>query len=320
MNIRIINKNEFEDLMNLMNLSFDFKTEEEKFEHILPKYYFKDNENMVHFGLYEGDKLVSSIGVYPLDFVRNGKVLKSAMIGAVSTHPDYRGKGYFTKLMNEVMEYCNDKFDVICLTGKRERYNRFGFEYSGLSANFKIIKDSKNPCKTPIKLQKLLKNGIQSIKECLALYNTSKQHALRTEDDFYSNILSWNNVPYVFKLEDKVVGYITVKDNETISEFKYENEHLENIVLSIRENFDTITILGNYQDVENGLEKYTDELNYFITVMYRIHNYEKVIDYLDFKDFNKVNVLEKVRYIMGDFENLNRDKNTMMFVYNCDQG
>ena len=41
--LRIIKKEEFEDLINLMNFSFGFKKAEDKFEHILPKYYFKDD-------------------------------------------------------------------------------------------------------------------------------------------------------------------------------------------------------------------------------------------------------------------------------------
>ena len=62
-NIRLVKKNEFEELMNLMNTAFEFKEEEDKFEHILPKLYFKDNKDMIHYGAYVDNKLVASIGL-----------------------------------------------------------------------------------------------------------------------------------------------------------------------------------------------------------------------------------------------------------------
>ena len=42
--IRLVKKEEFEELMNVMNIAFNFNSKEEKFEHILPKLYFKDNK------------------------------------------------------------------------------------------------------------------------------------------------------------------------------------------------------------------------------------------------------------------------------------
>ena len=44
MEVRLVKKEEFDELMSLMNTAFDFKKDEDKFEHILPKLYFKDNK------------------------------------------------------------------------------------------------------------------------------------------------------------------------------------------------------------------------------------------------------------------------------------
>jgi soluble lytic murein transglycosylase-like protein len=46
--IRLVKKDEFEELMSLMNISFGFSEEIEKFEHILPKLYYKENKDMIY--------------------------------------------------------------------------------------------------------------------------------------------------------------------------------------------------------------------------------------------------------------------------------
>ncbi len=323
--LKIIKKEEFEDLMNLMNFSFGFEKEEDKFEHILPKYYYKDNDNMVHLGLYDKDVLISSIGIYPLEFIRKDRTLKAAMIGAVSTHPDHRGKGYFSLLMEAVMKYCNDKYDILCLTGKRERYNRYDFEYSGLSVNFKIDKNGEKHCKSPLFIKGLHENDHELINQCLALYNSSFQRVYRTKEDFYKVVLSWNNVPYVILKENKVVAYFSLKENSLLSEFKYDVSHLEEIISLLRATYGDLAILGNYDDINKGLDKFVDGFEYTFNVMYRINNYPKVIEFLEFSEFDKdifdsLNSLDKVRYVMGKHEEQERDLNTKIFVHNCDQG
>ena len=69
MKIRLVKKEEFNELMELMNVSFNFTKDEDKFEKILPKLYFKDNKDMIHYGVFENDKLVASIGLYFMNFI-----------------------------------------------------------------------------------------------------------------------------------------------------------------------------------------------------------------------------------------------------------
>ena len=50
--IREIRYDEYDTLLDVMNTSFGFTELEQKFEHILPKLYFKDNPNMLHIGAF----------------------------------------------------------------------------------------------------------------------------------------------------------------------------------------------------------------------------------------------------------------------------
>jgi predicted acetyltransferase len=50
---------------------------------------------MIHYGVFENGKMVASVGLYFMTFVSKYGTLKAGCVGAVSTHPDYRKKGYF---------------------------------------------------------------------------------------------------------------------------------------------------------------------------------------------------------------------------------
>ena len=139
MKIRLVKKDEFKELMSLMNTAFSFQKEEDKFEHILPKLYYPDNKNMIHYGVFIQEKLVASIGLYFMELSNNNATLKVGCVGAVSTHPDYRKNGYFKMLMNKILSYAKKhKFDLLFLGGNRFRYNHFGFENAGRKLVFNI--------------------------------------------------------------------------------------------------------------------------------------------------------------------------------------
>lgn len=325
MEIRILKKEEFNTLLKVMNDGFNFVKESEKFETILPKYYSKYNKDQIHFGLFLSNQLVASIGVYPFTLKRKDKILNAAMVGGVTTLKEHRGKGYFYKLMSEVMSYCDSFFDLLVLSGKRERYNLFGFENAGLVYAFKIHKKVEKDCKKVIKSEILNKNDLDNISKCLSLYNQSSQIAKRYISNFYDVISSWNGLPYLLKKEDEVVGYYCIKDDKCITELIYQKEHIKDIIDALKEDYDEFEILGSYDDIKNGLDKYVDETIKINYAMYKIINYPKVIEYLDFNDFDKnhfesLNELEKVRYVLGVIEDTKRDLDSIIHVHNADMG
>ena len=131
MEIRKVKYEEYEELIALMNLSFNMQGDD-KFEHLLPKLYYKDNKEMQHYAIFLDNKMVASIGLYKMTFINKKKVLNVGCIGAVSTHPDYRQNGYFTILMKKVIfEAKKLKYDLLFLGGNRTRYSHFNFENAG---------------------------------------------------------------------------------------------------------------------------------------------------------------------------------------------
>lgn len=79
--------------------------------------------------VYEEDgKILSHIGVIELDLVLMGNVTRVGSIHAVATHPDYRRRGLYRKLMEETLADCDDRLETLILaTGNPEYYEPFGF-------------------------------------------------------------------------------------------------------------------------------------------------------------------------------------------------
>ena len=77
----------------------------------------------------EGGEIVSHVGVYPIESVTAGVRMTIGGIGAVSTAPKARGKGYMTQLLYHIVdEMRRIGYPVSWLGGDRQRYNTFGWE------------------------------------------------------------------------------------------------------------------------------------------------------------------------------------------------
>jgi len=79
----------------------------------------------------ENGKIVSHVGVYPIEIVTAGVALRVGGIGAVSTAPEARGKGYMTQLLyHAIDEMRRIGYPISWLGGDRQRYGTFGWEHA----------------------------------------------------------------------------------------------------------------------------------------------------------------------------------------------
>jgi predicted N-acetyltransferase YhbS len=80
------------------------------------------------FLLFEEGRIVSHVGVLELPLVLLGRVVPVGAIHAVATHPGFRRRGYYRRLMEEMLSYCADRYETLVLiTGNPEYYEPFGF-------------------------------------------------------------------------------------------------------------------------------------------------------------------------------------------------
>lgn len=325
MKIKKVTKNEFNVLMELMNVSFDMHGERE-FENLLPKLYFKDNDKMFHYGAYEDDKLVASIGLYEMEMVSNYGSLKVGCIGAVSTHPDYRKKGYFTILMKKIVSYAKKKaYDLLFLGGNRYRYGHFGFENAGRKLVVCLSSRTKKELKPKeYSISLLTKDNQKDIIECLKLYNKQPQRMVRTVDNFYNHLISWNCKPYVVKVNNKIIGYYCLVDDVNIYEFVYKKGYKDTLLDSCLLDKKEVYVATSMKEYNEDTLRKVDWFRVEHNEMHLVFNWDNVAKYLNFKEgyqkeFLKLTSKEKIRVGLGNdaFESKYGES---LFIFTCDQG
>lgn len=248
MQIKNLKAENYKQLISLLNAVFEKKNGVyTNFERDLPKMCVCDDEHMAnHLGIFDGDKLVAVLGVYLIPTVIAGEELLFATVGNIAVHPDYEGKGYMSILLDKAMQVLKEKkVDVSRLGGLRQRYNRYGYEYSGGIYNFTLTsynnKKHLNNYHEDITFTEILKSDIENLKFCNSLYTQGEIHALRSEEnncfDVYSSMVAWQNIPYLATSSNgEKLGYIVVnKKGNAVAEVFGLNDKT------------TIKILANWQ-------------------------------------------------------------------------
>lgn len=214
MQLRRLQATDYDDLLGLLNPVFTrqngFRMD---FEKQLPKMCVRDDAHMgMHFGIFEDGKLVSCIGVYPLETVVAGQKLLFSTMGNIATHWDYTGRGYMSKLIDAAQQELERiGADASRLGGNRQRYGRYGFESCGQVMQFTFAKNtlaSRFPSPGEISFVKIEKEDRQALAFCATLYNQNAIAVTREIEDCYPTMTAWEHVPYLCLSEGKPVGYL----------------------------------------------------------------------------------------------------------------
>lgn len=226
MEIRKLTANDYDALLDMLNYTFgtkygrkmDFVAEQ-------PKMWVRTDEYMgKHYGVFEEDKLVSVVGIYPLPIKIMGKEFTFYTTGNVATIPECEGKGYFTKLFDLAMEELKVlNADAARLGGSRQRYGRFGF--SQCSSLYYFVLNEHN-CKRALSgygegvtIKKIEPNDTEILKFCMELCNSKPFHVERYDvanyRDVYTVMGSKESAPYVAIKNGKPIGYLCVYKDMT---------------------------------------------------------------------------------------------------------
>lgn len=81
---------------------------------------------------FHDDLAVTHVGVLKIPMRLMGKTVTVGGIHAVCTRPDFRRRGYYREVMEEVLDYCANRYDTLILTtAQSELYEPFGFRVVG---------------------------------------------------------------------------------------------------------------------------------------------------------------------------------------------
>ncbi len=106
---------------------------------------FRDDDEAAacHLAIERDGRIVSHVGSYPTEIVLGPARVMASGVGNVATHPDERGKGYMSQLMEESIRRWRERgWPLSVLWGNRQRYGHFGYESCGLKYSVEVNRRS----------------------------------------------------------------------------------------------------------------------------------------------------------------------------------
>lgn len=130
--IRTVRADEWEEFQRFLERSYGHS--KGFFTRYYPHIYRTDEEALGCFFVLEKDgRIVSHVGLFPLECVALGCKLTVGGIGGVATLPGERGKGYMSRLLRHVIGRMKERgYPLSGLGGDRQRYNAFGWDLAGM--------------------------------------------------------------------------------------------------------------------------------------------------------------------------------------------
>ncbi|MEN8904440.1 MAG: GNAT family N-acetyltransferase [Clostridiales bacterium] len=226
------------------------------------------DDRYVCYSIFENENIISNVSITKQSINSNNKNINSIQIGTVMTSPEYRNKGFASKLIKNVLDEYSGKSDLIFLFGNKDVktfYNKFGFriinEYKFYTKNNfksrnniesrKINIDNKDDLDLALRLSK----NNKLLSEKFKVYNSNNILAwhlmnLFSEDIYYFK--DFNLVLICKKNEDEIDIYNVFSDINTDIRIILEN------IVSDDINRINFLFTPNFGEVDIESELYTD--------------------------------------------------------------
>ena len=206
--------NDYEEMLDFINLVFSMAHRPHDFIDLLPAYYQPTEERMkCHWVIRQKGRIRALVGVYPTTLHAGSRKLKIAGIGAVSTHPQYRGRRMMSTLMTHIVEWMDSEHIQLSeLGGRRQRYGYFGYEKCGIEVEFQLnagnIKHTFRD-EPPVHLTKVEVGDRDLISGIKGLHDRQVLRCERPLDQFYLFGHNWQNQLLSVKgPDDACIGYL----------------------------------------------------------------------------------------------------------------
>ena len=216
MEIRGAKKRELKKIIELIN--YVFRTGRGNLPHTMeiefPLLLTETNINNIKI-IKDNGKIISIISFLPKTIFIEGIPITTGSIGAVCTHPDYRGKGYSSLLLLEVEKSMKKMGIALCLiSSNRNLYKKWGASEVKGYLEYEIL-PLKSKTKINFNVREYKKNDLSSIEK---IYNEDSTRYYRSHSDFKKLIIS-GTFPfgeteykkYVFESRSSIKGYIILK-------------------------------------------------------------------------------------------------------------
>lgn len=290
MKVERLNASHYDEILSLLNAVFSRKNGREMdFEKEMPKMCVRDDEHMgCHFGIFDNDRLVACMGVYPFEVRVAGEKLCFATTGNIAVHWDYEGNGYMGKMVDAAMEEL-ERLDVDAarLGGLRSRYNRYGFESCGQNYGFTFTQKNRErkfpEYKGGITFKRITAEDTAALEFTVSLYNKNKIIIPRNIQNAYSCLTMWQNIPYIAIENGTPIGYLSAtKSGDAIAEVDAVNTNaLTNIICAWQEKVNQNIFFYRQAHQIDSLRVFTavcEGAQIYSPSHFKIRKWEKVVD------------------------------------------
>ncbi|MCM8785591.1 MAG: GNAT family N-acetyltransferase [Candidatus Omnitrophica bacterium] len=207
-----------------------FRPKEKSMRLETPIMYSKENiEKGNTFIIVEDKKIVSFVGMVEEEIVVCSYKMKIGEIGNVCTHPDYRGKGYASILLQKAIEKAkNDNLSYLMISGGRSLYKRIG----AVSLLYYFYQIKGRDKKLDFKIRRYKD---EMYKDCIKIYQKEPIRFLRKKD--FSGLFSLYNGAFKRKVMGGLSKIWVIEKEKEILAYWAEGERKGVITIGYNREF-----------------------------------------------------------------------------------
>lgn len=287
MSVRKCNLNEMENIIKLADKCFISNRDKGfSFVNAVPHIYSNSNHDYsdIHF-FAENEKGIVGIGANLISNITlENNLYKISRVGTIGTLPKYRNKGY----MKEIMDYIekeNIENNVIfsVLSGDRNRYKNFGYEKACLTCNCVYKKSQIKYLEGKYNID-VREYKVSDLDKIYDIYLDNNKLILREKDDFEVHLNNDARKLYTITLDNNVIGYYSIKENNVNEICLEDNKYLESIMCCLLKNneYEEINVYANIlnKDLFKQLSSNASYKCLMDKWSIKVYNFERFIKFL----------------------------------------
>lgn len=292
-----------EQTLKLIEKSFGYD-DKNKFE--IDFYPLMEKKNLKNcFILLENNNVLAHIAVLKKQIQIENNSYNLNLYGGIAVSEEFRGKGLFAKLFNDVLLNTNDCSLQLLWSDKIELYKKFNFFPAISQYEFQKIGSNQNT------FEKICYNDLgQSEKAQIhsLYYNHFEHRILRTPADWKSIEKITSADFYVKKLNNKIMNYFVINKGADLSGVIHEYGLIDNDILTELQNYGkvwTSSLINNtahsvlYSSLIKPAKYFKEFIESFTSFQIKILNWD--LNYVQFLFDNKEFNLSLSDFLTGIF-------------------
>lgn len=211
---------EMPEILDFINMVFSMAHYPHDFRNLLPKLYGEGKEEKsTHYIAVEDGSIKAAVCMLPVTLCHGDSRIVCGTIGSVSVHPYSRKSGHMRQLMKlAVSDMEKDGICMSSLSGRRQRYQYYGYELGGYYYRYRFIPDNFRHCAAKYDLRNLC---LEEVTDCQSPYLPEMHRlsmertvfSLRSSDDFFTVSQSWSSKLYAVLEAGSLQGYVSLNNN-----------------------------------------------------------------------------------------------------------